>query len=93
MNYEAEYSHQFVSLSKIFIYLSIRIYFFLFFYFYFTYLFLKKSKITNQITYFTLHYITLKYQIFLIFKFFFLFSHIRTIIHSLSLVLEYVKKK
>ena len=39
MNYEAEYSHQFVSLSKNFIYFSIRIYFF-----YFTYLFLKKIK-------------------------------------------------
>ena len=87
MNYEAEYSHQFVSLSKNFIYFSIKIYFF-----YFTYSFKKKNKksqIRLSILYYTMS-IILKYQIFLIVS---LFSHIITIIHYFPLVLEYVKKE
>ena len=87
MNYEAEYSHQFVSLSKNFIYFSIRIYFF-----YFTYSFKKKNKksqIRLSILYYTMS-IILKYQIFLIVS---LFSQIITIIHYFPLVLEYVKKE
>ena len=68
--------------AKFIVYYSIRTYLF-----YFTYSLFK----TSHIRLFILHYISLKYQIFLMF--FSFFTHITTTIHPLPSSLGYVKKE